>query len=57
MLNSNNFNANTIIFAVVLVLGLVLAVVVGDSLASGQYVYIRRSHALHASRRLAARCY
>lgn len=40
MLNFNKFNANTIVFAVVLVIGLVLAVVVGDSLASGQYVYI-----------------
>jgi len=40
MLNSNNFNANTIVFAVVLALGLALAVVVGDSLASGQYAYI-----------------
>jgi len=40
MLNSNNFNANTIVLAVVLVLGLALAVVLGDSVASGRYVYL-----------------
>ena len=40
MLRSTNFNANTIALMVVLLLGLILAVVVGDSVASGRYVYI-----------------
>lgn len=40
MLNSHNINANTLTFAVVLLLGLVLAVVIGDSVASGRYAYI-----------------
>ena len=39
MLRSTNFNANTITMMVVLLLGLVLAIVVGDSVASGRYVY------------------
>ena len=40
MLKSANFNANTIVLMVVLLLGLILAVVVGDSVATGRYVYI-----------------
>jgi hypothetical protein len=40
MLNSQNINANTLTLAVVLLLGLVLAVVVGDGVASGNYVYV-----------------
>ena len=40
MLRSTNFNANTITLMVVLLLGLVLAIVVGDSVATGHYVYI-----------------
>jgi len=40
MLKSTNFNANTIVLVVVLLLGLILAVVVGDSVATGRYVYI-----------------
>ena len=40
MLNSHNINANTLIFATVLLLGLVLAVVIGDSVASGRYAYL-----------------
>ena len=40
MLNSHNINANTLTFAAVLLLGLVLAVVIGDGVASGSYVYL-----------------
>lgn len=40
MLKSNTINANTLTFAVVLLLGLVFAVVIGDSVASGNYAYI-----------------
>ena len=40
MLKSANFNANTVVMAVVLLLGLILAIVVGDSVASGHYVYV-----------------
>ena len=40
MFNSQNLNANTVALTVVLLLGLILAVVVGDSLASGNYVYV-----------------
>lgn len=40
MLNSNNINANTLIFSTVVLLGLVLAVVIGDSVASGRYLYL-----------------
>jgi hypothetical protein len=35
-----SFNSNTITLAVVLLLGLLLAIVVGDSVASGRYAYI-----------------
>ena len=40
MFNSQNLNANTVALTVVLLLGLILAVVVGDSLASGNYIYV-----------------
>ena len=40
MVKSANFNANTIVLMVVLLLGLIFAVVVGDSVATGRYVYI-----------------
>ena len=40
MLRSANFNANTVMLAVVLLLGLLLAIVVGDSVASGRYAYV-----------------
>jgi hypothetical protein len=40
MLTSTNFNANSIVLAVVLLLGLLLAVVVGDSVASERYTYL-----------------
>lgn len=39
-MNSHNINANTLVFAAVLLLGLVLAVLIGDSVASGNYVYL-----------------
>jgi hypothetical protein len=40
MLRSTNFNANTVMLAVVLLLGLLLAIIVGDSVASGRYAYV-----------------
>jgi len=40
MLKSANFNANTVMLAAVLLLGLLLAIVVGDSVASGRYAYV-----------------
>jgi len=40
MFNPQSLNANTVALTVVLLLGLILAVVVGDSLASGNYVYV-----------------
>lgn len=40
MFKSANFNANTVMLAVVLLLGLLLAIVVGDSVASGRYAYV-----------------
>lgn len=40
MLSSNKFNANTVTLVIVLLLGLLGAVVVGDSVASGNYAYV-----------------
>lgn len=40
MLNSQHFNANTLTLAAVMLLGLVLAVVVGDGVANGNYIYV-----------------
>jgi hypothetical protein len=40
MLTSTNFNGNSIVLAVVMLLGLLLAVAVGDSVASGRYTYL-----------------
>jgi hypothetical protein len=40
MLKPGDFNANRVMLAVVLLLGLVISIAVGDSIASGRYVYI-----------------
>ena len=45
MFNSQNLNANTVALTVVLLLGLILSVVVGDSLASGVAKHGKRVHA------------